>query len=796
MEQIEKIMSIYYGHDRLPYKDYDRQVHYPIVGSDLFIGENNVSKIRFYVDRIGGSQFTWLAVVKLPDGSKAYRQLDAVSQDGYVDFDLASIYTSQVGAIFVSLQGYTSEDISITEDDDTYFVNGNPNILVTGVVKIMVNYAPQILSMGTDISYSQYQQIIALLSTKANLNQNVVFYDNIASIGSNEIAKENLKNNQLCFDNTTKWFYVYNSTSETFGPVVLKDTYGKKIVEIDTTNQKADLFGALPCLDYDMNVTLGTLIDKGYDKGLFTIKDSNGYARHIYSFGSGREDRTYIQRYSIETNAIQSYWNATTTARTKTLKQIFEDVTPTTTYNETTDHKVNSITSDNKDSTTQYPSNKGATDYVDTTAIASYTFDSTTYQIKFYNAKGTQIGATLDLPIESVVVSGSYDSVNKTIILTLANGNTITISVGDLVSGLVKTSDIVDNLTTNDGTKVLSAKQGKVLNDTKLNKLASSYHLCVYGHDSSGNETYVDYDSSVHANALALRDADGHVKTANPSGQWDSVNKGYGDSTYELVNNKTTSISSSSTDTQYPSAKCVYDKLEEIRAVAQAKTMTYATSVDLTDSDIADSIPSGLVHYFDSQGIDKVFASTSEFNTWKSGKTINQAFLTSTNFELSLDTELGATHYFVVLKGGNAMYVLDASTYDFLFKENDDLNLFEEYPDRWYFDGSLFSECRAPILTETTLVGAYIETSMSSLVTYMCTTALTSLEITNLTKATNDNNPTWQISFKTHASTTFEITLPVGVRWDNGTPTFYLDTEYTIIIKKSVVSGEYIAYLI
>jgi len=32
-------------------------------------------------------------------------------------------------------------------------------------------------------------------------------------------------------------------------------------------------------------------------------------------------------------------------------------------------------------------------------------------------------------------------------------------------SGMLTTSDIADNLTTNDATKVLSAKQGKVLND-------------------------------------------------------------------------------------------------------------------------------------------------------------------------------------------------------------------------------------------------------------------------------------------------------------------------------------------
>jgi len=43
---------------------------------------------------------------------------------------------------------------------------------------------------------------------------------------------------------------------------------------------------------------------------------------------------------------------------------------------------------------------------------------------------------TIDLPLESVVVSGSFDIVNKKIVLTLQNGNTVDIPVGDLVAGL------------------------------------------------------------------------------------------------------------------------------------------------------------------------------------------------------------------------------------------------------------------------------------------------------------------------------------------------------------------------
>lgn len=59
-----------------------------------------------------------------------------------------------------------------------------------------------------------------------------------------------------------------------------------------------------------------------------------------------------------------------------------------------------------------------------------------------------------------------FSSDTNTIIF---NGVMRTNAIPDLSSVLKKT-DIIDNTSTNDNTKVLSAKQGKLLNDTKLNK--------------------------------------------------------------------------------------------------------------------------------------------------------------------------------------------------------------------------------------------------------------------------------------------------------------------------------------
>lgn len=79
----------------------------------------------------------------------------------------------------------------------------------------------------------------------------------------------------------------------------------------------------------------------------------------------------------------------------------------------------------------------------DTTKYASgifLTIDSTTYVVtaQLKDQNGDNIGAaqTIDLPLESVVVSGAYDDATKKVILTLQNGSTIDFSVADLVSGL------------------------------------------------------------------------------------------------------------------------------------------------------------------------------------------------------------------------------------------------------------------------------------------------------------------------------------------------------------------------
>lgn len=79
--------------------------------------------------------------------------------------------------------------------------------------------------------------------------------------------------------------------------------------------------------------------------------------------------------------------------------------------------------------------------------------DSSTYVVtaQLLNKDGDPLGTakTIDLPLESMVVGGSYDAQTKKVILTLKNGNTVEFSIADLVNGLV--ADGYDHITLGNG---------------------------------------------------------------------------------------------------------------------------------------------------------------------------------------------------------------------------------------------------------------------------------------------------------------------------------------------------------
>lgn len=132
-----------------------------------------------------------------------------------------------------------------------------------------------------------------------------------------------------------------------------------------------------------------------------------------------------------------------------------------------------------------------STKYGASIAVSINTTDykvTTTLKDQDGNTLGT--AQVIDLPLESVVVNGSYDNTNKKIILTLQNGNTIDIPVADLVAGLQSeitssnklSSDLVDD--TNHTHKFVTAAQ-----ITKLNGIASGAEVNVQANWTESNSS-------------------------------------------------------------------------------------------------------------------------------------------------------------------------------------------------------------------------------------------------------------------------------------------------------------------
>ena len=104
--------------------------------------------------------------------------------------------------------------------------------------------------------------------------------------------------------------------------------------------------------------------------------------------------------------------------------------------------------------------------------------------VSLKNSAGNVLNSkSVDLPLETMIVNGSYDSATKEVVLILDNGNEIRFSVADLVSGLQTeitsdnklASDLVDD--TNQTNKFVTTsdkntwnnKQNAITNDNKLN---------------------------------------------------------------------------------------------------------------------------------------------------------------------------------------------------------------------------------------------------------------------------------------------------------------------------------------
>jgi len=219
-----KILQVFYGKDGLPYKDKDRQVHFPITGTG-FLGASNTTQIKFYYDELDNlDETTWVAVSKLPNGKLGSRvlesHLDSDLNEHYALLELDNYYTQYKGDVFISLQGYQGGfDFDYDEENSQYEIHGTPTIAATGSISFKVNYANQFVGSG-ETDNINFQRILAALGTKLGMRAYSEHVTELPSEGSPDVFyvvnddpnNPNLANIYVWNQNTRHYIWVGDNT--------------------------------------------------------------------------------------------------------------------------------------------------------------------------------------------------------------------------------------------------------------------------------------------------------------------------------------------------------------------------------------------------------------------------------------------------------------------------------------------------------------------------------------------------------------------------------------------------------
>lgn len=163
-----------------------------------------------------------------------------------------------------------------------------------------------------------------------------------------------------------------------------------------------------------------------------------------------------------------------------------------------------------------------------TGSTIALSIDSSTYvmTMSLKNSAGTILNTqTVDLPLETMVVGGSYDSTNKKIVLTLKNESTIDVPVGDLVSGLQAeitssnklASDLVED--TNNTNKFVTASEKTTWNG-KQDALTAGTNITIQNNVISANVPTIDLSNYL---------AKDNTTSYTPTGDYNPATKKYVD---------------------------------------------------------------------------------------------------------------------------------------------------------------------------------------------------------------------------------------------------------------------------
>lgn len=478
-------------------------------------------------------------------------------------------------------------------------------------------------------------------------------YGNIVKVLDNVFVA-----NSTTYNNTMTWYFVdddgevYENTEVSYCSMYCKRSDGHLISRINCPLETTDEGKGYKytCTQYDGILLVAGALEISAQFVKATIEDDEITDREVIcttvveghvqkSFGIADEEyfNDVLEQAMLDRDTLQALITALTENVDDIAESQAEDYTPTSglapvalsgSYNDLTNKPTiptvnNATLTIQKNGTTvasfgaNASSNVTANITVPTTASDVGALPSSTKYAKSINISMNnstyvmtltlkdQDGTTLatdsvDLPLETMVVSGSYSNVTKKVTLTLQGGSTVEFSIADLISGLQNeitssnklSADLVDDtsttnkfVTASDKT-TWSGKQDKITNGTGLswngNTLNHSNSITSATKGSTTAIPQITYDAQGHITSVTEKTVYPPT-TAGTSGQyWKSDGSGAGTWT-------TPSSSPSSGSSTLISSGAVYSALANYLTTTSASSI-YQTKISSTNKVSADNV--------------------------------------------------------------------------------------------------------------------------------------------------------------------------------------------------------------
>ena len=527
-----KTLKVFYGGDFLPYKDKEREVHYPNVGSD-FQGAESITNIRFYISEIASNNTTFAVAIELPNGkigSKvlAPTQYDSELGEYYVTLGIDRFITQKAGNVSISLRGYQG-DIQLEYDEVTQLyvlVGGTPVTAVTGSIKLRVNQEPQALQGDLDEEVT-LQEVLALLSTKLNITDGIFVVQDITQANISD-----LENGQLIYSKNTDSVYKRNTSAQS-GYEKLYDIASKSWV----VSNYVPYTGATGNVDLSGHYLYNAEVDTDYNGDNHDTYKSNDY-KQISNVAFVLKQNTEIESNKINLDMYEYFLNENATLLcggllyrklTETPSDLIyaclnASITTITDGTSVTLGRVISISKTAVDGVHFYTESDLTIElYSKSQAKAKFgtslalELNNTNYKLvaKLYNANGGLISTSneIDLPLESIVSSATYydtytyDGVTytKVIVITLSTTSVPTIvPVGDLISGLEKEACVEVEASSSSGTFTEEEIQTLALDNASIKCGGRIFHKVTNTNFSSIDVTIGQGLNLVVSNAISI----------------------------------------------------------------------------------------------------------------------------------------------------------------------------------------------------------------------------------------------------------------------------------------------------